>query len=105
MDSMNSLFKAKKNKQYANYNKTVKSMETKYANLQFMQPSGQNNVPKPQKSGSLLGFTSNLPANPESCGFSVRSGVFKSTGCVPKSAYKPFINEACNNIPKQYYSK
>ena len=98
MDSMNSLFKAKKNKQYASYNKTVKFMETKYENIQFMQPSGQNNVPKPQKSGSLLGYTNNLPANPESCKFGVRSGSFKSTGCIPKSAFKPYTNGVSNKI-------
>ena len=98
MESMNSLFKAKKNKQYASYNKTVKFMETKYENIQFMQPSGQNNVPKPQKSGSLLGYTNNLPANPESCKFGVRSGSFKSTGCIPKSAFKPYTNGVSNKI-------
>ena len=96
---MNSLFKAKKNKQYASYNKIESSKETKYENIQFMQPSGQNNVAaKPQKGVSMMAFTNDLPANPESCGFTVRSGSFKSTGCIPKSAFKPYTNEVCNNV-------
>jgi len=101
MDSMNSLFKAKKIKQYVSYNKTAKSMETKYENLQFMQPSGQNNVAKPQNSGLIMGYANVLSANPESCGFTVRSGYTKSTGCIPKSAFKPYTHGVSSSVNKK----